>query len=128
MPQHFHEINGHKVLAAFIQEFTDIQRRKAALMAILSTSFFDFFKIELMQCDLVKTLLDLIQNQTEVGTLYIRELSFNILSNICKDCRDNQKAFRRLEGIEVLKDNMQNGEVDQSGNATTFILATLDCL
>jgi len=97
-------------------------------MAILSTSFFDFFKIELMQCDLVKTLLDLIQNQTEVGTLYIRELSFNILSNICKDCRDNQKAFRRLEGIEVLKDNMQNGEVDQSGNATTFILATLDCL
>lgn len=36
--------------------------------------------------------------------------------------------FRRQGGIEILKDNMQNGEVDQSGNATTFILATLDCL
>jgi len=58
-------------------------------MAILSTSFFDFFKVELMQCNLVKTLLDLVQFQTEPGTLYIRELSFNILSNICKDCREN---------------------------------------
>ena len=36
--------------------------------------------------------------------------------------------FRRQSGIEILKDNMQNCEVDQSGNATTFILATLDCL
>lgn len=58
-------------------------------MALLSTSFFDFFKVELMQCSLIKTLLDLVQNQTGAGTLYIRELSFNILSNICKDCRDN---------------------------------------
>ena len=97
-------------------------------MALLSNSFFDFFKVDLMNCGLIQTLLDLIQNQTESGTLYIRELSFNILSNICKDCRENQKMFRRQSGIEILKDNMQNGEVDQSGNATTFILATLDCL
>lgn len=89
VPQHFHEIGGHKVLAAFIESFRDIPRRKAVLMALMSTSFFDFFKVELMECGLVKTLLDLIQNQTEAGTLYIRELSFNILSNICKDCRDN---------------------------------------
>lgn len=128
VPQHFHEINGHKVLAAFLIKYTDVPRRKAALMALLATSFFDFFKVELMQCDLVKTLLDLIQHQTEAGTLQIRELSFNILSYISKDCRANQQAFRRLGGIEILKDNMQNGEVDQSGNAITFSLATLDCL
>ena len=127
-PQHFHEIGGHRVLASFIQAFQDIPRRKAVLMALLSNSFFDFFKVDLMNCGLIQTLLDLIQNQTESGTLYIRELSFNILSNICKDCRENQKMFRRQSGIEILKDNMQNGEVDQSGNATTFILATLDCL
>ncbi len=59
-----------------------------------------------MQCDLIKTLLNLIQKQTEPGTLYIRELSFNILSNICKDCRENQKVFRRQGGIEILKNNM----------------------
>ena len=62
VPQHFHEISGHKILAAFIQSYEDIPRRKAALMAILSTSFFDFFKVELMQCGLIKTLLDLIQS------------------------------------------------------------------
>ena len=45
-----------------------------------------------------------------------------------QECRECQKMFRRQGGIEILKDNMQNGEVDQSGNATTFILATLDCL
>ena len=128
VPSHFHEIAGHRYLATFIQNFTDVKRRKAVLMALLSTSFFDFFKVELMQCDLVRTLLELIQTQTEAGTLYVRELSFNILSNICKECRDNQKAFRRLGGIEILRDNMQKTEVDQSGNATTFILATLDCL
>ena len=61
-PQHFHEINGHKILAAFIQSYDDIPRRKAALMALLSTSFFDFFKVDLMQCGLIKTLLDLVQN------------------------------------------------------------------
>ena len=128
VPQHFHQIGGHQVLAAFIESFNDIPRRKACLMAILSCSFFDFFKVELMQCNLVKTLLDLVSFQTEPGTLYIRELSFNILSNICKDCRENQKAFRRANGIEILKDNMQTGEVDQSGNSITFTLATLDCL
>ena len=31
-------------------------------MALLSTSFFDFFKVDLMQCGLIRTLLDLIQN------------------------------------------------------------------
>ena len=90
------------------------------MMAILNASNFDFFKIEFQQNNLIQTLLDAIQNQTEPGTLYLRELSFNILSNICKDCRENQKTFRRVEGIEALKNNLQCQEVDQSGNATTF--------
>ena len=98
------------------------------MMAILSASSFDFFKVEFAQNNLIQTLLDVIQSQTEPGTLYLRELSFNILASICKDCRENQKTFRRVKGIEALKGNLQCAEVDQSGNATTFQVAVLDCL
>jgi len=57
----------------------------------------------------------------------LRELSFTILSNICKDMRENQKVFRRKQGIEILKENLNFSEVDQSGNTTTFLIAVLNC-
>ena len=98
------------------------------MMAIHAASNFDAFKIEFQQNSLIQTLLSVIKDQTEPGTLYLRELSFNILSSVCKDCRENQKIFRRVDGIEALKDNLCCAEVDQSGNATTFTLAVLDCL
>jgi hypothetical protein len=62
------------------------------------------------------------------GTLLLRELAFNILSRLCTNCRDNQKTFRRLGGVEAVKDNLKIPEVDQSGNNTTFLIAVLDCL
>jgi hypothetical protein len=77
---------------------------------------------------LIETLLDVIEHTDESGTLCLRELSFNILSNLCQECRDNQKAFRRLKGIEALRSNLNNLEVDQSGNSTTFLVSVLDCL
>jgi hypothetical protein len=58
----------------------------------------------------------------------MRETAFNIISNISKDCRPNQKEFRRKGGIEILKENLQYSEVDQTGNASTFLLSVLDCL
>jgi hypothetical protein len=58
----------------------------------------------------------------------MREMAFNVIANICKDCRPNQKEFRRKGGIEILKQNLAYSEVDQSGNAGTFMLAVLDCL
>ena len=58
----------------------------------------------------------------------MREMAFNIISNIAKDCRANQKEFRRKGGIEILKENLAYSEVEQSGNASTFLLAVLDCL
>lgn len=128
VPTHVHEIGGHFTLALFLQSYTDIPRRKSAMMAILNASNFEMFKVEFQQNDLIQTLLDVINTQTEAGTLYLRELSFNILSNICKDCRENQKTFRRVNGIEAVKDNLQCAEVDQSGNSTTFQVAVLDCL
>lgn len=50
------------------------------------------------------------------------------MSRLCSDCRENQKTFRRLNGIEAVKNNLKIPEVDQSGNKTTFLVAVLDCL
>lgn len=58
----------------------------------------------------------------------MREMAFNIISNIALECRPNQKEFRRKGGIEVIKDNLCFSDVDLTGNASTFLLAVLDCL
>ena len=83
VPQHIHEISGHQTLATFLKKSKDNARRKACMKALLSASKFDFFKIELAQKNIIETLLEVINHNDEVGTLYLRELSFNILSNIC---------------------------------------------
>ena len=72
-------------------------------------------------------LLEIIQSGTKVH-LDLREQAFNILSNICKDNRENQKEFRRKGGIEYLKKCLAYSEVEQSGNASTFLLSVIDCL
>jgi len=71
--------------------------------------------------------LDIINQGTEVH-LDLREYSFNILSYLCKDNRENQKEFRRKKGIEVLIKNLAYAEVEQTGNASTFLLSVIDCL
>lgn len=128
VPQHIHEIRGHQTLAVFLQTYKDKPRSKAAMQALLSASTFDFFKADLQECHLVDTLLEVVANSQESGTLQLRELSFNILSNICTECRQNQKEFRRLGGIESLRENLTFNDVDQSGNTITFLLSVLDCL
>lgn len=112
VPLHIHEINGHQILATFLKKCKDNHRRKACMKALLSASKFEFFKIELAEKNIIETLLEIISNVDEPGTLYLRELSFNILSNICKACRENQKTFRRLKGIEAIRGNLNNSEVD----------------
>lgn len=82
------------------------------MRALLTASTFSFFKIELQEKNLIESLLEVIAHSDEAGTLCIRELSFNILSNMCHECRENQKAFRRLNGIEAIRNNLNNQEVD----------------
>ena len=72
-------------------------------------------------------MLEIIKSGTDVH-LDLREYAFNILANLCKDNRDNQKEFRRKSGIEYLKVNLAYSEVEQSGNASTFLLSVIDCL
>ena len=52
----------------------------------------------------------------------------NIISNLCKDNRNNQKEFRRKNGIENIKNNLAYSFVEQTGNPSTFLLSVLDCL
>ncbi len=70
----------------------------------------------------------------------MREIAFNIISNLCVDCRPNQKEFRRKGGIEILRDNLKLNDLIMNashhreagtpgGNSvTTYLVAALDCL
>lgn len=127
VPEHFHARDGHSTLIHFLSTFNDYERKHSSLKALLNTSEYDFFKRDFADRGIMEILLDIIQNQQE-NSLDLRELAFNIVSNICKDTRVNQKEFRRKGGIEVIKDNLKVGEVDQTGNNNTFLLAVLDCL
>lgn len=75
------------------------------MKAILNTSAYEFFKKDYADKGIIDVLLDIINNRNE-NALDMREIAFNIISNICKDCRANQKEFRRKNGIEILKDNL----------------------
>jgi hypothetical protein len=97
-------------------------------LALLSASTFNYFKDDLQDHGIIESLIEIIKDTATPGSLYIRELAFNILSNVCEDCRNNQKALRRYKGIEVVRDNITLKQVDQSGNCTTFTVAVLDCL
>ena len=127
IPEHFHARDGHSVLIQFLSSFSDYERKHSCLKVLLNTSEYDYFKKDLGDRGIMEILLDIIQNKRE-NTLDLRELSFNIVSNICKDTRQNQKQFRRKGGIELIKENLKSGEIDQSGNNNTFLLAVLDSL
>ena len=97
------------------------------MKALLNTSTYDYFKKDFADKGIIDILLDIVQNNKD-NALDMREMAFNIISNIAKDCRANQKEFRRKGGIEIIKENLAYSEVDQSGNASTVLLAVLDCL
>jgi len=127
VPEHFHARDGHTILLQFLSTFSDYERKHGSLKALLNTSEYDYFKTDFAKIGIMEILLEVIQNVRD-NSLDLRELAFNIISNICKDTRPNQKEFRRKGGIEILKDNLRIAEVDQSGNNKTFLLAVLDCL
>lgn len=105
--------------------YDDKPRRKACMYALQAISKFDMFKPDLPM--LIETLIQIVAEKQE-GCLQLRELSLNILSGICKDQRENQKLFRRKNGIELVVNSLQYDEVDQSGNSITFLVAVLDCI
>ena len=117
------------MLNHFLQTYGDYERLIACLKAISSTSNIDYYKKDYaeLKTGLVEQLITIIRSARE-QPLDMRELSFNILSYLCRESRGNQKEFRRKGGIELLKENLGYSDVDHSGNPTTFLLSVLDCL
>ena len=127
IPEHFHARDSHSIFIQFLATYSDYERKLSCLKVLLNSSEYDFFKIDLGDRGIMEFLLEIIQNVRN-NSLYWRELAFNIVSNICKDTRSNQKEFRRKGGIEIIKDNLKMTEVDQTGNSNTFLLSVLDWL
>jgi hypothetical protein len=127
IPETIHQLKSHEYFVKMIACYSDYERRLACMKAILQASKFEFFKNDFNNSGLIDVLLEIINQGTAVH-LDLRENAFNILSNLCKDNRNNQKEFRRKQGIEYLKTNLAYSEVEQSGNASTFLLSVIDCL
>lgn len=88
IPEHYHSINGHVTLIQFLSAYNDYERRIACMKALVNTSTYDYFKIDFADKGIIDILLDIIQN-TKDNPLDMREIAFNIISNISKDCRPN---------------------------------------
>jgi hypothetical protein len=101
----------------------------SCLKAISSTSNIEYYKKDYsdLKTGLVETLVKIIGGARE-QPLDMRELSFNVIAFLCRESRGNQKEFRRKGGIELIKENLCFNDVDNSGNASTFLLSVLDCL
>lgn len=123
--ERIYKLQGHLTLANFLMTYDDKPRRKAVMYAFQSLCKFEVFKAELPM--LIEPLIAVVADSSE-GSLSLRELSLNILSHICKDQRDNQKLFRRKNGIELVVESLSYRDVDQSGNCITFLVAVLDCI
>lgn len=70
----------------------------SALKAIYVTSKEPEMKQDYAEKGIIQVLIDLISNEAE-NSLEMREIAFNIISNMCMECRLNQKEFRRKGGV-----------------------------
>ena len=111
----------------------------AALKAIYVTSKEPEMKQDYAEKGIIQVLLDLISNEAE-NSLEMREIAFNIISNMCMECRLNQKEFRRKGGVELLRSNLKLEDLILNashhreagtigGNSvSTYLVAVIDCL
>ncbi|OMJ83633.1 hypothetical protein SteCoe_15422 [Stentor coeruleus] len=125
--EHFQQQNGNYCLVHFLSTYSDIDRKVATLKALEIASQCSEFKMELAEEGLFDTLLDIVQSEADYP-LHARELALAIVSNACRDCRDNQKEIRRKGWVEVLKNNIKPLPPTVSGEPDQFLLSLLDCL
>lgn len=102
IPEHVHSYGVHLNLVKMMQTYTDFSRQNACMRAILQASKYEFFKNDFCNSGLMDVLIGIIEQGTDVN-LELRELSFNIIANLCRDNRNNQKEFRRKDGLENIK-------------------------
>ncbi|CAG9327086.1 unnamed protein product [Blepharisma stoltei] len=126
-PEHFQQQNGNYCLVHFLSSYSDNERKLATLKALEVASQFQEFKTELAEEGLFDTLLDIVQSEADYP-LFARELALSIISNACKNCRENQKEIRRKGWIELIKANIKPMPPIVTGEPDQFLLAVLDCL
>lgn len=71
-----------------MQVYSDYERRNATMKAIFQASKHEFFKNDFNQSGLMDVLIGIIEQGIEVN-LDLREQAFNIISNLCRDNRNN---------------------------------------
>jgi cilia- and flagella-associated protein 69 len=81
-------------------------------------------------------LIDLLQNQDE-NSIEIRELCYQIVSNLCKGCSKNKKLFRIKGGLDLIITSLKDQNVAKATRYALFTVyflflfnsrAILDCL
>jgi hypothetical protein len=88
IPEYVHSLGVHVNLVKMMQQYTDNERRMACMKALLAASKYEYFKNDFYNSGLMDVLVDIIAQESGVG-LEIREFAFNIISNLCRDHRNN---------------------------------------
>ena len=76
----------------FLSTYSYIDKKVVTLKALEIASQCNEFKLELAEEGLFDTLLDIVQSEADYPLLD-RELALSIVSNACRNCRDNQKEI-----------------------------------
>ena len=127
VPEQFQKQNGNYCLVNFLAAHNDPERKFNTLRVLELASQFPEYKVELAEEGLFDILFDIINSDHEYS-LEIREMAFSVVSNACRECRENQKEFRRKGWIELLQRNLRNQAPTVVGEPEHFILSVLDCL
>jgi hypothetical protein len=113
-----------------------MDRKEKCLRAFVNASTFgEEYKLKIADEGVIDVLLDLVGNESE--NIEIKELCFNIISNLCKGCNKNKKSFRAKGGVDLIIESLKGkssgaggrgGEVGRSERNALYALSILDCL
>lgn len=136
MPNQFQASSGLFCLTKFLTNCNDIDRKEKCLRAFVNASTFgEDYKLKIADEGVIDVLLDLVGSDSE--NIEIKELCFNIISNLCKGCNKNKKSFRAKGGVDLIIESLKGkssgaggrgGEVGRSERNALYALSILDCL
>ena len=125
IPDLFQRQNGNYCLVNFLSNSSNSESIKMALKLMEVASQFPSYKVEIAEEGAFDLLYDIVERSD--STLEIRELAISVISNICKECRQNQKEFRRKGWVEILTKSIGAKHTLQ-GDPENFQISVLDSL
>ena len=95
MKEDFADKSGLFCLTKFLTNTTDQELREKCLKVLNNASLFEEeYKIKITEEGVMDNLIEFLQHENE-NPLEIKELCFSIISNLCIDCNQNKKLFRK---------------------------------